>query len=82
VIRILPATGVTGSRYRFAFRVRNCGRALPDFDGALKTPLDFLRNPENLWDSPRLEDKRAVLKLAFTGRLGLTREMRSLKLPI
>ena len=56
-----------------AERIANCGRALPDFDEALKTPLDFLRNPGNLWDSPRLEDKRAVLKLAFAGRLVYTR---------
>lgn len=25
-----------------AERIANCGRALPDFDSALKTPLDFL----------------------------------------
>src|SRR5690606_24760016 len=56
-----------------AERIANCGRALPDFDDALKTPLDFLRNPGILWDSPRLEDKRAVLKLAFAGRLVYTR---------
>lgn len=56
-----------------AERITNCGRALPDFDDALKTPLDFLRNPGNLWDSPRLEDKRAVLKLAFAGHLAYTR---------
>ena len=56
-----------------AERIANCGRALPDFDDALKTSLDFLRNPGNLWDSSRLEDKRAVLKLAFAGRLAYTR---------
>ena len=56
-----------------AERIANCGRALPDFDNTLKTSLDFLRNPGNLWDSPRLEDKRAVLKLAFAGRLAYTR---------
>jgi site-specific DNA recombinase len=56
-----------------AERIANCGRALPDFDDTLKTSLDFLRNPGNLWDSARLEDKRAVLKLAFAGRLAYTR---------
>lgn len=56
-----------------AERIANYVRALPDFDDALKTSLDFLRNPGNLWDSPRLEDKRAVLKLAFAGRLAYTR---------
>ena len=57
-----------------AERIANCGRALPDFDDALKTSLDFLRDPGNLWDSPRLEHKRAVLKLAFAGRLAYTRD--------
>ncbi len=60
-----------------AERIPNCGRALPDFGDALKTPLGFLRNPGNLWDSPRLEDKRAVLKLAFAGRLAYTRDEKS-----
>ena len=31
-----------------------------------RTSLDFLANPHKLWGSERLEDKRAVLKLAFS----------------
>ncbi len=57
-----------------AERIAHCGRALPDFDHALKTSLDFLRDPGNLWNSPRLEHKRAVLKLAFVERLAYTRD--------
>jgi Putative transposase len=56
-----------------AERIANCGRPLRDFDESLRTSLDFLRNPWNLWNSERLESKRAVLKLAFAGRLAYTR---------
>ncbi|MEQ3634426.1 recombinase family protein [Thalassolituus sp.] len=31
-----------------------------------RTSLDFLESPHKIWASERLEDKRAVLKLAFT----------------
>jgi len=55
-------------------RIANCGRPLPDFDEALKTSLGFLASPYQFWHSERLEDKRAVLKLAFTGRLAYTRD--------
>ena len=56
-----------------AERLANCGRPLRDFDESLRTSLDFLRNPWNLWVSERLDDKRAVLKLAFAGRLAYMR---------
>lgn len=39
------------------------------FDDALRTALEFLANPWNLWSSNRLEDRRAALKLTFTDRL-------------
>ena len=55
-------------------RIANCGRPLPDFDEALRTALDFLANPCRFWHSPRLEDRRALLKLAFAERLAYTRE--------
>ncbi|MGE0605362.1 MAG: recombinase, partial [Xanthobacteraceae bacterium] len=55
-------------------RFAKCGRPLPHFDEALKTALGFLANPCQFWHSEGLEDKRAVLKLAFTGRLAYTRE--------
>ena len=35
--------------------------------------LIFLANPQILWHSPRLEDKRTVLKLAFSERLAYDR---------
>jgi len=54
-------------------RIANCGRPLRRFDETLRTLLDFLENPWNLWASERLEHKKAVLTLAFTDRLSYVR---------
>ena len=54
-------------------KIANCGRPLRNFDEALRTSLDFLANPWNLWASERLEHKKAVLKLAFADRLTYVR---------
>jgi site-specific DNA recombinase len=54
-------------------KVRNCGRAVPDFDTGLRTAIEFLGNPCKLWASDRLEDKRAVLKMAFSAKLAYVR---------
>ncbi len=50
-------------------KVADCGRPLRDFDSAYRTTMEFLENPQKLWFSNRLEDKRAVLKLAFESRI-------------
>jgi site-specific DNA recombinase len=55
-------------------KIANCGRALPDFDDTHRTALKFVSDPKILWKSSHLEDKRAVLKLAFDGRLRYRRE--------
>ena len=49
--------------------IAKSGKPLRDFEETFRTALDFLVNPWNLWVSERLEDKRAVLKLAFADRL-------------
>jgi hypothetical protein len=54
-------------------KIANCGRPLRSFDETLRTSLDFLANPCNLWASDRLEHKKAVLKLAFADRLTYVR---------
>jgi site-specific DNA recombinase len=54
-------------------KIANCGRPLKSFDETLRTALDFLGNPQKLWDSERLEDKRVVLKLAFVDQLAYVR---------
>ncbi len=45
-----------------------------DLEGVFRTALQFLSNPLNLWQSERLEDKRAVLKMVFADRLSYHRE--------
>ncbi|MDF2374417.1 MAG: recombinase family protein [Rhizobiaceae bacterium] len=50
------------------------GKPANAFDDALRTALEFLSNPLNLWGSERLEDRHAVLKLAFCDRLEYSRE--------
>lgn len=54
-------------------KIANCGRPLRSFDETLRTSLDFLANPCNLWASDHLEHKKAVLKLAFADRLTYVR---------
>ena len=56
---------------RAVIRERMTGRAAPatSFDDALRTALDFIASPWNLWSSGKLDDQRAVLKLAFAKRL-------------
>ena len=50
-------------------KIANCGRPLRSFDDTLRTALEFIGNPRKLWASEHFEDKRAVLKLAFSERL-------------
>lgn len=50
-------------------RIANCGRPLTSFSEAYRTAFDFLANPCKLWHSEKIEDRRAVLKLAFAERL-------------
>jgi site-specific DNA recombinase len=52
-----------------AERIANCGRPLRSFDESLRTAVTFLANPYKLWLSPHIDDKRAVLRLAFDERL-------------
>ncbi|GEC17506.1 hypothetical protein [Nitrobacter winogradskyi] len=50
-------------------RMTETTRPAREFDKTVRTALGFLASPWNLWRSERLEDKRAVLKLAFAMRL-------------
>ncbi len=54
-------------------RMADAGRPKSSFDQTLRTALDFLANPWNLWKSGRLEDKKTVLKLVFADRLRYAR---------
>ena len=57
-----------------AENIAHCGRPVRSFDETLRTAFDFLASPCNLWASDRLDDKRTMLKLAFTYRLAYTKK--------
>ena len=50
-------------------KIDNCDRPAEDFGKFFRTAFEFLANPCNLWDSNRLEDRRAVLKMVFAEKL-------------
>jgi site-specific DNA recombinase len=55
-------------------KISQCGRPLISFEDSYRTAFDFLENPIKLWESNKLEDKRAVLKLVFASRLSYHRK--------
>ncbi len=54
-------------------KIQNSGRPVRGFDEIFRTSMEFLASPCNLWNSERLEDKRAVLKLTFAEKLAYVR---------
>ncbi len=52
-----------------AEKAANSGVVSKTFDESFRTAWTFLSNPQKLWASDRLEHKRLVLRLAFTGPL-------------
>jgi site-specific DNA recombinase len=61
------------SRIAITEKTANCGRPLQDFDDAFRTALDFLENPQKLWNSGHIEDKRMVCRLVFSGKVSYAR---------
>jgi hypothetical protein len=49
-------------------RMESSGKPLARFGETYRTAFGFLANPCNLWNSDRIEDRRAVLKLVFADR--------------
>ena len=54
-------------------RLAQAGRPVRSFQDTLRTALGFLATPWNTWENGNLEDRRAVLKLAFPARLNYRR---------
>ena len=54
--------------------IEKCGAPTRDYDQTFRTAMAFLASPWNLWKSDRLEDKRATLKLTFSGNLRYSRQ--------
>jgi two-component system, OmpR family, response regulator len=49
------------------------GKPMKSFGETYRTAFGFLSSPCNIWKSDRIEDRRAVLKLAFADRLPYVR---------
>ncbi|MFZ4122768.1 MAG: recombinase family protein [Caulobacterales bacterium] len=64
---------LTSEKLELAERIEKSGKPLRSFDQSLRTALEFLANPWKLWSSGRLDCKRTVLKLAFSGNLQYAR---------
>jgi site-specific DNA recombinase len=56
-----------------ADKIANSGKPIRSFSETYRTAFDFLANPSKLWHSPRIEDRRAVLKLVFAEKLPYVR---------
>ena len=54
-------------------KIKNCGRPLATFDDTFRTAINFLGNPQRLWETGKLDYQRLVLKLAFSERLPYVR---------
>ena len=54
--------------------IAKCGTPAKDCDESFRTALGFLANPWNLWETDKLQDKRALLKLTFADQLRYNRE--------
>ncbi|ODT48574.1 hypothetical protein [Devosia sp. 63-57] len=57
-----------------ADKIANSGKPIRSFSETYRTAFDFLANPSKLWHSPRIEDRRAVLKLVFAEKLSESTE--------
>ncbi len=56
-----------------ASRLATCVNTHLSFDESFQTVFDFIENPQKLWHSEDLEDRRLVLKLVFTRPLAYQR---------
>lgn len=54
--------------------IAKCGTPARGYDEVFQTAMAFLANPWNLWETGRLEDRRAMLKLVFPGHLVYARK--------
>lgn len=55
-------------------KIEKCGTPIRDYQSSFQTALKFLANPWNLWETGRIEDRRAMMKLVFGGRITFDRK--------
>ncbi len=56
-------------------KIENSEKAMPNFDTTLRTAIAFLASPWKLWETGKVEDRRAVRKLVFTEHLQYSPEL-------
>ena len=50
-------------------KVQLCGRPLASFEDTFRTAIEFLGNPQKLWDSNNIEQRRMLLRMAFSDKI-------------
>ena len=50
-------------------KVQLCGRPLASFEDTFRTAIEFLGNPQKLWDSNNIEHRRMLLRMAFADKI-------------
>ena len=50
-------------------KVHMCGRPLANFEDTFRTAIEFLGNPQKLWDSNDIDQRRMLLRMAFTDKI-------------
>ena len=50
-------------------KVQMCGRPLGRFEETFRTAIEFLGNPQRLWDSNNIEHRRMLLRMAFSDKI-------------
>lgn len=61
-------------KVRLREKLNSHGATLPNVDEILRTSFEFLTDPQKLWNSEDLEDKRTLLKLVFKANLPWSRD--------
>ncbi|MBV1928642.1 MAG: recombinase family protein [Gammaproteobacteria bacterium] len=50
-------------------KVQMCGRPLASFEDTFRTAIEFLGNPHKLWESNDIDQRRMLLRMAFTDKI-------------
>lgn len=58
-----------GEKVVISEKVKNCGRPLESFEDSFRTAMTFFGNPQKLWDSGDIEQRRMLLRMAFSDRI-------------
>ena len=66
-------TALEAKKLLLAGKIEKLGAPARGFDESFELSLSFLANPYNIWGNGAFEDRRSVLKLAFTSELKYSR---------